>query len=262
LNFDAFDGEREQILDRARQSGVQRVMNPAIDLKTSLEAIQLAEKYPEIYAAVGIHPNDALTWTPTSLAQLEELASHPKVMAIGEIGLDTYWDRSPIELQVSILKEQLSLAARLELPVIIHLRNRQPGDHSATQALSEILAHWWADLSRDGSRLVNLPGVLHSFSETPEIAEIFTKMNFFIGITGPVTFKNAQALQNVVGLIPFEYILVETDSPFLTPHPLRGKRNEPANVRYVVEKVAEIKRKPVEFVSSATTSNAGRLFSW
>lgn len=262
LNFDAFGGEREQILDRARQVGVQRVMNPGIDLATSFDAIQLAEKYPEVYAAVGIHPNDALTWTPASLAELEDLASHPKVVAIGEIGLDTYWDRSPMELQVSILKEQLSLAARLELPVIIHIRNKQPGDHSATQVISEILTDWWNDLVKNNSRLANFPGVLHSFSETPEIAEIFTRMNFFIGITGPITFKNAQPMQNVVGLIPLEYLLVETDSPFLTPHPLRGKRNEPANVKYVVEKIAELKREPVEFVSSATTSNAGRLFSW
>lgn len=262
LDFNSFDGERDEVVERAKQKGVQRIVNPGINLTSSQAAIQLAERYPEVYAAVGIHPTDALIWQTSTIAQLEQLAAHPKVVAIGEIGLDYYRDRVTVDLQRKVLLEQLILAAKLNLPVILHLRNREPDDHSATEDMKMILSEWWKGLCEQGSRLTQDPGVLHSFSETAEFAESFVEMNFLIGITGPVTFKNAHTLKNVVGLIPLENILVETDSPFLTPNPLRGKRNEPANVRLIAEKIAEIKKEAIELVASATTLNARRLFSW
>ena len=262
LNFSAFDGDREEILDRARQAGITGIVNPGIDLQTSREVVKLAQDFQEVFAAVGIHPNDASTWNDLSYDSLTEIASHPKVIAIGEIGLDYYWDRSPVELQKEIFRKQLRIASELELPVIIHVRNKTVEDHLATQDMYTILKEWIDGLREAGSILFEKPGVLHSFSDDSMFADKFILLNFWIGITGPITFRNARILQNVVESIPLEKILLETDSPFLTPHPYRGKRNEPAYVRYTANKVAEIKGLSEEIVYMTTTTNAGRLFSW
>lgn len=261
LDFEAFDGDRGDVLQRAIEKGIQYILNPGVDLLSSRDAVRLAENNQPVFAAVGVHPNSAVSWDAATPGQLEEILLthvgyvHDRIKAIGEIGLDYYRDRAPREVQRRVFMEQLKLAARLGLPVVIH--NRE-----ATADLLEILADWSADLYTSGSPLAGNAGVLHSYSGDEESAHRAIEMGFFIGITGPVTFHNARCLAGVVSTLPVERLLVETDAPFLTPHPHRGKRNEPAYVSLVVEKIAELKKLPVPQVAEFTTGNARRLFKW
>jgi TatD DNase family protein len=232
-----------------------RILNPSINLDSCRAAINIATESDLVYAAVGVHPNDALSWREDSIAQLKLLAEHPRVVAIGEIGLDYYRDRAPRELQETIFIEQLSLAAELGLPVVIH--NRQ-----ATSEVIRILRDWQSELELNGSPLAYRPGVLHSFSSDENAARQAITKNFFIGITGPVTFRNADELRNVVSSLPLERLLIETDAPFLTPQPFRGKRNQPAYVKYVAEKIAEVRGESLNEIASRTTKNANKLFNW
>jgi TatD DNase family protein len=253
LDFDAFDEDRDEVLARASQAGVVMVLNPAIDVESSQRIVGLAEQHKNLFAAVGVHPSSSRSWQPESAQRLKDLARHPKVRAIGEIGLDYYRDSAPPEMQKEVLAQQLMLAAETELPVIIH--NRE-----ASADLMEVLTAWQQDLAKNGSPLGERPGVLHSFAAHPDIAEQAMAHNFYIGFTGPVTFKNAADLQRVAAEIPLERMLVETDSPFLSPHPLRGQRNEPSRVKLVAEKLAEIKGVPFEELAARTTANARALF--
>jgi len=255
LDFNLFDDDRKSVVARALNAGVIRILNPGIDIESSRAAIAIAEKTPEVFAACGVHPNDALTWEDGTLEELRQLAGHDKVVAIGEIGLDYYRDRAPADIQKHIFQEQLSLAAELELPVIIH--NRQ-----ASQDILEMLTAWHRELSASGSPLVDHPGVLHSFSADSVTARRALELNYYIGITGPVTFHNAEVLRQVIHTVPLSSLLIETDSPFLTPHPHRGKRNEPAHVRWIAEKIAEVHNLPIQVVAENTSSNSNRLFAW
>jgi TatD DNase family protein len=255
LDFEAFDSDRETVLERARQAGLIRILDPGIDLRSSKAALEIAENNPEVYAAVGIHPHSATTFNNGTLQQLRELAGNPKVVAIGEIGLDYYRDWAPPNVQLRIFRMQLELASELGLPVIIH--NRQ-----ATGDVLSILTEWHAQLLVASSPLAEKPGVLHSYSDNEENGLKAIALNFFIGITGPVTFRNARVLQEVVSALPLTHLLVETDAPFLTPHPRRGQRNEPALVRQVAEKIAELHSHQLEDVAKVTTENADRLFNW
>lgn len=253
LDWDSFDGEHEAVLERAVAAGVGMLLNPGTDLARSRRAVELAERFEMVYAAVGIHPNDAGEWNEATADELRELAAHPKVLAIGEIGLDYYWDKATPELQAEVFRAQLDLAAELELPVVIH--NRE-----ANQDVMAILAGWQAGLEDAGHPLAERPGVLHSFSGDAAMAQTAIKHYFYIGITGPVTFKNAPDLQSLVTDIPMEHLLIETDSPFLTPQAYRGQRNEPAYVALVAEKIAELKELDVEAVAGATSANVAALF--
>jgi TatD DNase family protein len=255
LNLNIFREDLSEILDRAQERGVSRILVPGIDLETSRLAVELSEKYPQLFAAVGIHPGDASGWQANSRMELRQLAQHPKVMAIGEIGLDYYRDRSPRQIQQEAFNEQLSLAAELELPVVIH--NRE-----ALGDLWDALSSWQEQLVRDGSPLASRPGVLHSYDGNLESAQRFIEKGFFIGISGPVTFKNAQERQQVAAGLPVARLLIETDAPFLTPHPYRGRRNEPAYVAYVAEKISVLHQQPPEAIARATSDNAAQLFKW
>lgn len=255
LDFDRFDEDREAVVGRASDTGLVRILNPAIDLRTAQAAVRLAERHEIVYAAVGLHPNSADEWDSELLQMLRELTRHPKVVAVGEIGLDYYWDKTPQDLQQQVLKQQLDLAGEAQLPVVIH--NRE-----ATDDVLAILLGWQRDLAKAGNSLADRPGVLHSFSGDLVAAERAIAANFSIGITGPVTFKNAPELQAIVSALPLETLLIETDSPYLTPHPHRGRRNEPAYVALVAEKVAEIKGVSPDEVIRATGENARRLFRW
>lgn len=255
LNFEEFDSDRKLVIDRARENGIIRILVPGIDLKTSKTAIKCAQTYAQVYAAVGIHPNSGKEWTQNSLESIRELANERKVVAIGEIGLDYYRDHTPRDLQRLILLRQLELAAELVMPVIIHNRD-------AFEDIYEILRDWHNDLIKNKSDLANHPGELHSFSGTLGFAEKMAAFDFKIGITGPVTFRNSQTLQEVVRSMPIEQIILETDAPYLSPQPYRGKRNEPANVRIVAEKIAELKGLPLEQVVKSTTEEADKLFKW
>jgi TatD DNase family protein len=255
LNFHAFDEDREAVLERARRLGVTRILIPAIDVETCQQAIELATRYPEVYVALGVHPNDASTWNEHTEADLRALAQHPKFVAVGEIGLDYYHQNTTHPVQQAVFRTQLSLAASIAKPIVVHCRQ-------ADADLLAILTDWCAGLRAQPSALAQHPGVLHSFSGDTAMAQAAIALGFFIGITGPVTFRNAEQLQQVVNACPLEKLLIETDAPFLTPHPHRGQRNEPSYVRLVAEKIAEIKNVPIEAVAQATSLNAHILFNW
>ncbi|MDX9863581.1 MAG: TatD family hydrolase [Anaerolineaceae bacterium] len=255
LYFRDFNEDLAEVLNRAWDQGVQRILIPGIDLATSRQAVALAENHPNLYAAVGIHPNDSLAWDDTTADQLRELAAHPKTLAIGEIGLDFYRDRAPKTHQIEVFKAQLALAAECSLPVVIH--NRQ-----AIAAVWPILQAWQEQLAAAGSPLAARPGVLHSFDESFRWAEKAISSNFYIGISGPVTFRKATEKHELVQHIPLTSLLIETDAPFLTPHPFRGRRNEPAYTSYIAEKIATLKNIAINEVQQQTYENAAALFGW
>ena len=256
LYFDAYDKDRDAVLSRAWEAGVERILVPGIDLASSRAALKLAEAHPQVYAAVGVHPNSATTWDAQTLDALTQLAAHPKVVAIGEIGLDYYRDRAPRSLQKRVLREQVALAGRVNLPIIIHTRNSNPEDRACFADIIEIIRDMRAELSEDR------PGVFHSFLESEAEAQQALEQSFYIGITGPVTFNNAHELRRVVASTPVEKLLIETDGPFLTPHPHRGKRNEPAHVCHVAEKIAHVLGLSPRGLAEVTTANAMCLFQW
>lgn len=253
LDYPDFDGQREEVLARAEAEGVHIVLNPGTNLASSRKAVELAERFEGVYAAVGVHPNDSEDWSRDSLEDLAKLADHPKVVAIGEIGLDYYRDKAPREKQRRIFLNQLGLAVELMVPVIIHNRD-------ADEDLMQILSDWQFSLDAEASPLADRPGVLHSFSGDHAIIDMAEEHNFSIGLTGPITFRNAPELQKMATEIPLEKLLVETDSPFLSPHPLRGKRNEPARVKIIAEKMAELIDVSFEKLAEVTTANALSLF--
>ena len=246
LDFERFGSDREAVVQRAAEAGVMRIVVPAIDPGNWRPVIELAERYEGVYAAVGVHPNATAAWQDSWLGSLRDLAAHEKVVAIGEIGLDYYWDKSPKNVQHHALAAQLSLAAELDLPVIVHNRD---SDVDVVRLLGE---------SPLAGRME--PGVLHSFSADWLTAEAALDMGFYLGFTGPVTFKKAEALRRLAVRVPLERLLVETDAPFLTPHPYRGKRNEPAYVRFVAERLAALHSMPLAALAALTTANAERLF--
>ena len=246
LDFERFDPDREQVVIRAAESGVTRIIVPALDLDNCHNVLKLADTYPAVYAAVGVHPNSSSGWQDEWIETIRSFAQHEKVVAIGEIGLDYYWDHAPREIQHQALKAQLSLAADLDLPVIIHNR-----DSSAD------VIRLLADSALNGRPR---PGVLHSFSAPWETASAALDMGFYIGFTGPVTFKKADDLRQIVKRVPLDRILVETDAPFLAPQPRRGKRNEPAYVTYIAERIAALHNIDGADFAQQTTANAADLF--
>ncbi|NPV66906.1 MAG: TatD family hydrolase [Anaerolineae bacterium] len=253
LDFESYDGDRPAVLFRAREAGVIAVINPAVDLASSAAICQLAASEPLIFGAVGIHPNSSTDFVAAQVDELRALARQPRVVAIGEIGLDYYRDRSPRQTQHRALEAQLELAAALALPVILH--NRE-----ATADVLAILRGWVGSLPADHP-LRGRPGVLHSFSGTADDAAQAVELGFYVGITGPITFKNADALRRVAAALPDDRLLIETDGPFLTPHPHRGERNEPAYVRLVADRIAGVRLSAYETVAAQTTRNAIRLFA-
>jgi len=263
LDFDKFDADRDGVLSRAWDAGVTKILIPGLDLRSSLRVIPLAESHPNLFAAIGVHPSDSLTWDGQTITSLREISLSQKVVAIGEIGLDYYWDAAPHEHQQKVLIEQLTLSEELELPVVIHLREMDDNlEGDCSQDLFRILEGWTHNLSRNNNPISNRPGVLHSFSGSLPLAKKAIDMNFFIGVTGPITYKNAIARKEVIANLPLERLLIETDSPFLAPEPKRGKRNEPAYVAFITDKIAEIHSSTREHVAGITASNAARLFSW
>jgi len=253
LDFGKFDGDREEVLQRARDAGVTTILTVGVDLPSSRRAVELAARYEMVYAAVGVHPHDAKTLDGAALAALRDLAQRPKVVAVGEIGLDFYRDFSPRATQRRAFRAQLAWAARLGKPVIIH-------DRDAHDEVLGILSEWAADLQ--DSPLAGRLGVLHTFSGDLKMAEQAIELGFYLSISGPVTYKNARRLPDIVAALPLNRLLVETDCPFLAPHPHRGKRNEPAYVRLVAERVAELQGVTPEEVAEVTTANAHHLFAF
>ena len=240
---EAFDPDRELLLESLPQRGVALVVNPGCDLESSRKAVAYAAEYPHVYAAVGIHPENCGGFTPADTEALRQLAPQPKVVAIGEIGLDYYWaENPPRELQQQVLRSQLALARELRLPVIFHDRDA----HGDSLAIVK--------------EFPDVTGVFHCFSGSYEMAKELIRRGWYIGFTGVVTFKNARKAVEVAEKIPLDRILIETDCPYMAPEPFRGRRNDPSLVPFVAKKIAEIRGISAEEAAAATEENAKRLF--
>ncbi|MED3662450.1 TatD family hydrolase [Ureibacillus sp. FSL K6-8385] len=244
LNADQFQEDLQEVIDRALAAKIEKMVVVGFDRKTIERAMNLIEKYECLYAVIGWHPVDAIDCTEKELTWIEELTHHPKVVGIGETGLDYHWDKSPKEVQQELFRRQIRLAQKVNLPIVIH--NRE-----ATGDVVRILRE-------ENAQTVG--GVMHCFSGSVETARECIKMNFMISLGGPVTFKNARMPKLVAKEIPLEHLLIETDAPYLAPHPYRGKRNEPSFVPLVAEEIARLKEISVEEVAKATTENAKKIF--
>jgi len=265
LDYNKFDPDRDSVLGRAKESGLIRILVPGLDHRSSREAVRLAEANSIVYAAVGFHPTDLENFSEETFHEVKELADHPKVVAIGEIGIDYYWVREEEKrlFQQETLKRQLAFAQAVSKPVVIHMREENDAWFGqASIDLLAILTAWQAELRLEHHPLAEKPGVLHSFNGNLETAEKALDLNFYIGVTGPVTYKNAEEKRNIIKQLPLDRLLIETDAPFLAPVPQRGKRNEPAFVTYITDKIAEIHMTTREQVAEITTTNAERLFGW
>lgn len=255
LDLAHFDDDRAEVLARARAAGVQAIVVPGIDLHHCRQALRLAAAEPDVYAAVGIHPNSSDGWTAEVGEEIRALAAHPKVVAYGEIGLDYYWDKVPHRQQQAAFEAQLDLAAELGLPVIIHSRD-------ANQDVAATLEAWVGGAAFAASPLAARPiaGVLHAFSGDVALAQRAYGWNFVISLGGPVTYKNARTLHALVPQLRLDRLMLETDAPYLTPHPHRGKRNEPAYVALVCAQLAELTGASAEQIAQTTTTVAQRFF--
>ena len=238
-----FDEDRETLLRAMPEKGVGLIVNPGCDLPSSRMAVDMAQKYDFLYAAVGIHPENCGDFAPAMMDELRALIKAPKVVAIGEIGLDYYWaENPPRELQQQVLRSQLALARELRLPVIFHDRDA----HGDSLAIVK--------------EFPDVTGVFHCFSGSPEMAQELLGMGWYLGFDGPVTYKNARRAPEVAAVTPLDRMLIETDSPYMTPVPYRGQRNDSSYVRLVAEKLAEWKDIAPEELEHATLENGKRLF--
>ena len=238
-----FDADRDQVLSALPGQGVGLVVNPGCDLDSSRQAIGIAERYPFVYAAVGVHPEDCAGWQDTDVDELRSLAAHPKVVAVGEIGLDYYWaENPPKEFQQEIFRRQLALAREEGLPVIVHDREAHGDSLAIVKEYPEVA------------------GVFHCFSGSPEMAEELLKRGWYLGFDGPITYKNAKRAPEVAAVTPLDRIVIETDAPYLSPVPNRGKRNDSRNLGYIVERLAEWKGVTPEEMAQITFENALWLF--
>jgi len=244
LTLPQFDDDREMVIQRAREAGLKHIITVGLDIEDSHKAIMLTDEYDFIFASIGVHPHDVKSIGTKTYSQLKKLSDHHKVVAIGEIGLDFYRNLSPRKIQFQRFREQLQLAREVSLPVIIH-------DREAHEDTVQIL-------QEEGVETIG--GVIHCFSGDLKMANACLDLGFYISIPGTITFKNSREYRDIVRELPLNRLLVETDCPFLTPHPFRGKRNEPAYVRYTAETIARLKNIDVAELAEITTANAQNLF--
>ncbi len=240
-----FDEDREQVLARMTENGVTRYAVIGSDMATSRHCMDFAAAHEGAYAAIGIHPHEAKGFQPEDLQTLADWSKENRVVAIGEIGLDYYYDLSPRETQRTVCEEQMELAWTLGLPVAYHIRD-------AHQDMIDLM-------KRHKTHLTG--GIIHCFSGSWEIAKEYLKLGYYISFAGPVTFKKAPKLQEAAVNVPLDRLLIETDSPYLAPEPVRGRRNEPSNVRYVAEKLAALRELPMEELARITTANAMAVYN-
>ncbi|HHY16003.1 MAG TPA: TatD family hydrolase [Firmicutes bacterium] len=242
LNDPRFAEDLDDVIGRAEAAGVQTIINIGYDLESSRRAVELTEQYTGLWAVVGLHPHDARLWTEEVRDALAELAQHPKVVAIGEVGLDYHYDNSPRDKQREVFGLQLTLARELGLPAVIHSRDASGDTVEIIEKFSDVNC------------------LLHCYSGSWETAEIYRKLGHFFSFGGPITFNNAHKLRGVARRISPERLLVETDCPYLTPHPFRGKRNEPAYLPYIVEKLAELHGLTAAEMTKITVENTKHFF--
>ncbi len=253
LNMDQYSHDLDLVIKQSEEESIIKILVPGIDINSSRKAIDLADKFACIYAAVGIHPNDGLSWNENSYRELVELSRHPKVVAIGEIGLDYHWQDCPKHIQQKVFEEQLNLAEEVHLPVIIHSR----------ESLADIFIQLkkWIKIA-NGNSTNKLHGVLHAFEGNSDSGKVAIDLGFAIGIGGPVTYKNAKDKQSLAQQIDLQNLLLETDSPFLTPSPFRGQRNHPRFINIIAQRIAQIRNMQIKLIAQATTKNANDLFAW
>lgn len=246
LNADQYEGEIDDVITRAKEDGVEKFVVIGFDRKTIQRTMDLIEAYDEVYGVIGWHPVDAVDCTDEDLEWIESLADNEKIVAIGEMGLDYHWDKSPKDVQEEVFIKQIELAKRVNLPIVIH--NRE-AEEDAIRILEE-----------NDAKAVG--GIMHSFHNgTDEQIDRVLDMGFYVSLAGVITFKNAKRPKEVAQYIPLNRLVVETDAPYLTPHPYRGKRNEPKLVRLVAEELAELRGISIEEVEKATTENAKRIYN-
>ena len=239
----AFDGDRTALLSSMPEHGVELILDPGCDLSSSQKAVELAEQFPHVYAAVGVHPSECAGWQESWLDELRRLAACPKVRAIGEIGLDYYWEENPPrDFQQAVFRKQLALASELDLPVIVHDREAHGDSLSIIREFPAVT------------------GVFHCFSGSPEMAEELLKRGWYLGFDGPITYKNARRAPEVAAITPLERMVVETDAPYLSPVPVRGRRNDSRYLPHVIAKLAEWKGVTTEEMTRITCENGKRLF--
>jgi TatD DNase family protein len=244
LFYPNFENDADEIINRAKSEGIDYIIVPATDIKTAYQTIELCDKYDFVYGAVGVHPHDTKGWEPSLLTEIKKLSGHKKIVAIGEIGLDYYYDFSPKEKQIEAFKSQIELAIDLKLPIVIH--NRE-SDEDMLKIITEYC----------GS---GLKAQFHCYSSPLKYANEYIRMGHFVSFTGNITFKKADELRDVLSKISLEHIMLETDSPFMTPVPHRGKRNEPSYVKLIAEKIAEVHNLAVEDIARVTSYNVFRMF--
>lgn len=260
LTSPQFDSDREDVLARARDAGVHMIINPATDVEDSMRVLELAEKHENVYACVGIHPHEAAKATDSSLEEIERLSRHPKVVAIGEIGLDYYYDFSPKDVQKEMFKAQIDIARRRDLPIVIHTRDSLDDTITIVEEALDRYPEWRQSQKPSHSRYPAPKGVFHCFSGDPKTAWKVIQLGFYVSLPGIVTFKKAGQAVEVATRLSCEHFLLETDSPYLAPVPHRGKRNEPANIPLIAEKIATLQNLSVEDIARATNYSAHRLF--
>lgn len=241
LNSKELYGNHEEFIQNALDNNVTNMVVVGYDLESSKKAVELANNYDFIYAAVAIGPNDCLHTTTKEIDILDKYLKDPNVVAVGETGLDYYWDDVPSEKQQEVFQMHIDLAKKYNKPLVIHCRDAYEDTYQM--------------LKRNGHR-----GIMHCYSGSVEMAKRFIKIGFYISLAGPVTFKNARVPKDVAANIEIDYLLIETDCPYLTPHPFRGKLNEPANVVYIAQEIAKLKNMEIENVASKTTFNAKSIF--
>ena len=249
LDMSRFDADRDEVIQRAAQSGVTRIINAGIDLASSQKTIEMAQRYPAILAAVGIHPQESAHITEKDIASLANLSRRPKVVAIGEIGLDFYREYAPHEHQIKVLQWQVALADEMQLPVIIHCRQ-------AEKEIIDILSDWRTRQSSSS----RLPGVIHCFNGSFKLAENYLKLGFYLSIGAYIGYPSSKAFREVVKQLPMDSLLIETDCPFLPPQSRRGERNEPGYVVETAKELASIRGLSLEEVALTTSANTSRLF--
>lgn len=247
LDEDAFSQDVNEVIERAVASGVTAMLAVATTTESSRATIALAARVPNVFASVGIHPNYAAQAKPGDWEAIEELASSPKVVAIGETGLDRYWDHTPFDVQLDYFRQQMDLAKRLDLPFIVHCREAEPDVVAAL---------------REAAGAGQLKGIMHSFCGGRATLDAALELGLHISFAGMLTFKKSAELRELAKTVPLDRLLVETDSPYLAPQPQRGKRNEPAFVRHTAECLAEVHGKTLDEMAAITTANAKRLFGF
>ncbi len=246
LNDAKYDDDRDDCVNRAREAGVRQIVNigSGYGFESNRRSLEVARTYAGVFSTVGLHPHEAAEWSPEIEAELVRLAKDPKVVAVGEIGLDYFYDNAAVDVQHETFRKMVRLALRLDRPVVIHNRDA----HEDTERI----------LREEGQGAVR--GVIHSFTGEPADAERFLKLGFYISIPGIVTFNKGENVRESARMVPEDKLLVETDSPYLTPIPFRGKRNEPAYVKYVLERIATERKADPEVLAAQTTRNARTLF--